>query len=106
MKKPAHYPEPESPLYWLIESRSEPGTSHLVYLGANDGRGRCFCTWFRAEVQPAYDQKRQPRPRKEGDNPYTCHHVEEAEKRFKYWIRWYLISINPNHEQEEGRTGP
>jgi hypothetical protein len=57
-------------------------------------------------VQPAYDQKRLPRPRKEGENPYTCHHVEEAQKRFDYYIKWLLVSENPNHEQEENRTGP
>ncbi len=104
MKKPEHEPDAAGPLYWIVESQSDPDAQYLVYLGANDLRGGCFCTWFRAEVQPAYDQKRIPRARRTGTMPLTCWHVEQAQERFDYWVKYQFAKQNPNHDQD-GRPG-
>jgi hypothetical protein len=100
VKKPEYEPDAAGPLYWIVESDSDPEAHYLVYLGANDGKGYCNCTWHRAEVQAAYDQRRIPRPRKSGTMPYTCKHVEAAQERFDYWIKYELVKQNPNHNQD------
>jgi hypothetical protein len=38
--------------FW-VESRSEPGHSHLVDLVANGGRGECGCDHWKFRCQPA-----------------------------------------------------
>lgn len=38
--------------FW-VESRSEPGHSHLVDLTANGGKGECGCDQWKYRCQPA-----------------------------------------------------
>lgn len=53
--------------FW-VESRSEPGHSHLVDLTAHNGKGECGCDQWKYRCQPAI---------KEGKTAW-CAHIEEC----------------------------
>lgn len=97
VKKPEHEPDPAGPLYWMIESQSDPDGFHLVYLGGNQGVGVCFCTWARTEVTPAV--RRGEKPKK------LCHHLTEAHRRYHKWKIWQDVQSNPNHSQDDPISG-
>lgn len=92
MKQPEHMPA-DYPLYWLIPSNSDPGSEYLVYLGANNGYGRCSCTWGRAEIDPAFKEGRQPKR--------MCEHLKTAHRRFHKWAIFEFERRNPNRAQDE-----
>ena len=86
----------DSPLRWMIESRSHPNRDggYLVDLGAYGGRGCCQCPDFQCRVGPATKTGRW----------VSCHHIRVARERFMWWAIMHEIEIDQNraHDQAEG----
>jgi len=92
MTQPEHLPV-DGPLYWLIESRTDPEANYLCYLGANSGYGTCACTWGRAEIDIAFREGRKPKK--------MCWHLDQAHRRFHKWAIYEFEKRNPNREHDK-----
>lgn len=78
------------PLRWTVKSRSHPGESHLVDLGANDCIGACSCPWFTRTAIVDIRERRKP--------VRICHHIMISDIAFKKWAKQKFKDLDPNDE--------
>lgn len=80
------------PLRWIVKSRSHPGESHMVDLGANDCIGACTCKWFTRTAVVDIREKRKP--------VRICQHIRDADIAFKNWAKQKFKELDLNPEDQ------
>ena len=71
MTEPEYFPY-DSPLRWLINSKTDSNASYLVDIGIP----HCQCTHFRCDIQPKLNK---------GLKSKVCSHIDIANKRYLVW---------------------
>lgn len=88
MNKPLYFPH-DSPLRWLIESKTQSGKTYLVDLGMME----CQCRYWQCDVGPALRDGRAPRR--------FCSHYGTARQRFTDWAIWAFHQKDPNRKHDD-----
>jgi hypothetical protein len=94
---PTIYQPFDSPLRWMVESRSHPNSrgGHLCDLGAYGGRGICTCEDFQCRVGPAVKKGLWR----------TCWHLRVARERYTNWSIRRDMAADQNAEHDRTELG-
>ena len=85
--KPKHEPY-DSPLRWLIESKTDGHASYVVDLGMME----CQCKFHRMDVSKKL---------RLGQRPKMCTHYYIARERFTCWAIYKFDQVDPNKNHDQ-----
>ncbi len=80
----------DSPLRWMVSSRTDSAITYLVDIGANNRNGECQCPSFHFNAPKAFAK----------GQPFRCYHITRARDCFIDWSISKFVEHDKNLPDE------